>query len=63
VFRAATRGSLAQMVYGEGGGAPLAGVCAEVEVHALLLRTFLEGHLGSERPLRTLDLFLQQVGE
>jgi DNA repair protein RecO (recombination protein O) len=31
----------------------------ELTIHLLLLQTFLQGQLGSERPLRSLDLFMQ----
>lgn len=54
---AESRGELERMASGEELEAPL----ARPATHSALLRTFLLGQLGSDRPLRTLDLFLQQL--
>lgn len=54
---AGSRGELERMVSGEDLEAPL----ARPVTHSALLRAFVLGQLGSERPLRTLDLFLQQL--
>lgn len=54
---AESRGELERMVSGEELEAPL----ARPATHSALLRAFLLGQLGSDRPLRTLDLFLQQL--
>jgi DNA repair protein RecO (recombination protein O) len=52
-----SRGELRQMLRGHAPGRPL----ADPSAHRALLRGYLNAQLARERPLRSLDLFLQQL--
>lgn len=54
----ASRGELAAMLAGQAPAAPL----ADPSAHRMLLRGYLNAQLARDRPLRSLELFLQQVG-
>jgi DNA repair protein RecO (recombination protein O) len=58
VIDAASRAELARMVRGNTPQGPL----GNPGLHRALLRAFLEMHVSEERPFRSLDLFLDQVG-
>ena len=60
VLEPAVRAALERMVAGAGAGD---GPPAVGAVHRRLLRTFLHGHLSEDRPLRSLDLFIEQAAE
>ncbi|HEU4451458.1 MAG TPA: DNA repair protein RecO [Longimicrobium sp.] len=58
IIDAASRAELTRMVRGQTPQGPL----ANPALHRALLRAFLETHISEERPFRSLDLFLDQVG-
>jgi len=58
VIDAASRAELTRMVRGNTPQGPL----SNPGLHRALLRAFLEMHVSEERPFRSLDLFLDQVG-
>jgi DNA repair protein RecO (recombination protein O) len=53
----ATRAVIQEMVRGGGGSGPP----GDWSLHRALLRAFLTSHLVSDRPLRSLDLFLEEL--
>lgn len=57
VIDAATRAQLIEM--SRGGTGP--GTLSDSSLHRALVRAFLAAHLASEHPLRSLDLFLDQI--